>query len=436
MYKQIVIAVAAVAFVVAAAWAFPINFAWDASLTAGVTGYKLYAGPSPGTYSQNIDVGNITAYGWDQAWTPGSTYYFAATAYDATNESGPSNEVSYTVAQAPDTTPPTTPGTPTVSVISSLQLNLSWAASTDNVGVTGYRVERCQGASCSTGFAEIAQPSGPAYNNTGLAASTTYGYRIRAVDAAVNFSSYSATMYGTTSATAPAGPVASYNFNEGSGTTSADISGNNNTATLSGATWTASGHTGAAGVFSSSGYASIGNVAGLQITGSITVEAWVYATAWPGDDAAIVSKRDISVGWQLDTTIDNGPRAIGFKATNSAGGFIARYGASTLAINTWYHIAGVYDATGATMHVYLNGALNDGTQLGIPNASQTNGSLEAQIGQRPGYTGNFNFTGRIDDVRIYNRALTLAEIQTDMNTPVAAGTIPAGAILLSVTSNP
>ena len=47
------------------------------------------------------------------------------------------------------------------------QINLSWTASTDNVGVTGYRVERCQGAGC-TNFAQIATPTGTTFSDTGL----------------------------------------------------------------------------------------------------------------------------------------------------------------------------------------------------------------------------------------------------------------------------
>src|SRR5437868_12869791 len=46
------------------------------------------------------------------------------------------------------------------------QINLSWIASTDNVGVTGYRVERCQSAGCSN-FAQIAAPLGTTFNDTG-----------------------------------------------------------------------------------------------------------------------------------------------------------------------------------------------------------------------------------------------------------------------------
>ncbi len=51
----------------------------------------------------------------------------------------------FTVTTSGDTTPPTAPGTPSLTVVSSTQINLSWAASTDNVGVTGYLIQSCQG---------------------------------------------------------------------------------------------------------------------------------------------------------------------------------------------------------------------------------------------------------------------------------------------------
>ncbi len=54
----------------------------------------------------------------------------------------------------PDTQPPTAPSNLTAAVASNTQINLSWTASTDNVGVTGYRVEQCQGSGCST-FAQV-----------------------------------------------------------------------------------------------------------------------------------------------------------------------------------------------------------------------------------------------------------------------------------------
>ena len=62
-------------------------------------------------------------------------------------------------AAPPDTTPPTAPTGLTANAAGSSQINLAWTASTDNVAVTGYRVERCQGAGCAN-FAQIATPLG------------------------------------------------------------------------------------------------------------------------------------------------------------------------------------------------------------------------------------------------------------------------------------
>jgi Fibronectin type III domain len=89
-----------------------------------------------------------------------------------------------------DSTPPTNPSNLLVSVPSASQLNLSWTASTDAVGVTGYRVERCTGSGC-VNFSEIATPTTNSLNDGGLAASTLYRYRVRATDAANNLSGYS-----------------------------------------------------------------------------------------------------------------------------------------------------------------------------------------------------------------------------------------------------
>ena len=89
-----------------------------------------------------------------------------------------------------DTKAPTVPGGLTATPAGATQVNLAWTASTDNVAVTGYRVERCTGASC-TNFAQIATPTTASYSDTGLTAGTTYRYRVRATDAAANLSAYS-----------------------------------------------------------------------------------------------------------------------------------------------------------------------------------------------------------------------------------------------------
>jgi hypothetical protein len=216
--------------------------------------------------------------------------------------------------------------------------------------------------------------------------------------------------------------VAAYAFNEGSGTSAADASGGGLSGTLTnGATWGAGRNAGAVLLDGVNDFVELGNPTALQLTASMTISAWINASGPATDDTVIVSKRtNTPVGYQLDTTIDRGPRTIGFKLTTSTGGNMFRYGATTLQPNTWYHVTGVYNAATSELHVYLNGQLDDGALVGSVTSTQQNSTGNVNIGRRPN-TNSYNFNGRIDDVRIYNRALTATEIQTDTNTPVAAG---------------
>jgi hypothetical protein len=96
----------------------------------------------------------------------------------------------------PDVTPPGAPGSLSAQAVSASQINLGWGAARDNVGVASYELERCTGTGCSN-FSLIARAAGTSYINTGLAASTTYAYRVRARDAAGNAGPYTATVRAT-----------------------------------------------------------------------------------------------------------------------------------------------------------------------------------------------------------------------------------------------
>ncbi len=126
--------------------------------------------------------------------------------------------------------PPSAPGTLVATAVSGTQVNLSWGAAQDNVGVTGYRVERCQGAGCSS-FVKLSVVTTLTFSDTGLTPNTAYSYIIRATDAAGNLGPYSNVASVTTLSTIPQ-LVAAYAFNEGVGTTVTDVSGNGNSGTL------------------------------------------------------------------------------------------------------------------------------------------------------------------------------------------------------------
>jgi Concanavalin A-like lectin/glucanases superfamily len=94
---------------------------------------------------------------------------------------------------------------------------------------------------------------------------------------------------------------------------------------------------------------------------------------------------------------------------------MARYGATPLEIDQWYHVAGVYDAERQVLNVYLNGQLDNGCLLGTVTQRQTISGVNTYVGRR-GVGDGYEFAGSIDDVRIYSRALDQAEIEADMRT--------------------
>src|SRR5438552_775449 len=133
---------------------------------------------------------------WNTTSTNNGSHTLTAVATDVLSVQWSSNPVTVTVSNGPppDTTPPTVPTGLTASAVSSSQINLSWTASSDNVGVSGYRVYR--------GGTQIATTSATSFANTGLSASTTYSYTVAAYDAAGNLSAQSS----SASATTPAPP--------------------------------------------------------------------------------------------------------------------------------------------------------------------------------------------------------------------------------------
>ncbi|MDQ3776780.1 MAG: DUF4082 domain-containing protein [Pseudomonadota bacterium] len=127
-------------------------------------------------------------------------------------------DVVFTTSTGPDTTPPTAPSNLSATAVSTSQINLTWTGSTDNVGVSGYRVERCQGAGC-TDFAEVATPTGTSHADSGLTPGTTYRYRVRAADAVPNFSGYSNIATATTATSDTTPPTVSSSTTPANGAT-------------------------------------------------------------------------------------------------------------------------------------------------------------------------------------------------------------------------
>ncbi len=392
-----------------------INLAWTASTdNVGVTGYRVERclGAGCTTFAEIAAPAGTTFS--DTSVIASTSYSYRVRATDAaTNFSSYSNTAS-TITPTPDTVAPSAPTGLTATAPNSSQINLVWIASTDDVGVAGYRIERCQGASCGT-FVQIAAPAGTgvSFGDTGLIVSTTYSYRVRAVDAAGNLGAYSGVATATTSST-PLGLVAAYSFNEGSGNTVADVSGNGNNGTITAATWTTSGKFGNALTFNgTNAQVSVPNASSLRLTNGMTLEAWVYPTSTPTGWRSVIDKNVDGYYLMASTTPNNRPAGGGTWASGNQN----TIGTAVLTVNSWTHLATTFD--GATVRLYVNGALVT-SQAQASTLSVTTGTL--QIGG-DGYPGEF-FAGLIDEVRVYSRALSAAEIQTDMNTAVGGTPAP------------
>ena len=170
-------------------------------------------------------------------------------------------------------------------------------------------------------------------------------------------------------------------------------------------------------------YIDFGHPTALRLTSSVTISAWIKSTSYPRDDAAIVSSYN-GVGFQLDTTIDRGPRTIGFKLGSPCGLLMARYGKTPLALSTWYYVAGVYNAKAKTMDVYLNGELDNGFLLGPVMGIQKSSRQNVYVGRRSD-SDQCGFAGEIGDARIYSLPLTKAEIVADMHGSVHSSGLQA-----------
>jgi hyaluronate lyase len=141
------------------------------------TGYVIKYGTVPGEYPESVQVSvNVSSHTL-AGLLNGTTYYVTVSALRAANESPNGAEVEVTPQ---DTQPPTVPGNVTATAVSDSEVSLEWSSSTDDAGVSGYKVYRDD--------TEIADVTDTAYTDSGLSPATTYAYRIVAYDAAGNTS--------------------------------------------------------------------------------------------------------------------------------------------------------------------------------------------------------------------------------------------------------
>lgn len=195
------------------------------------------------------------------------------------------------------------------------------------------------------------------------------------------------------------GEVGRWKFDEGSGSSVADVSGNSNTGTITNATWTSSGKYSNGLSFSggNSEKITISNHEALNPGAPLTISMWVkYSTC----DNRVIFEKNGNSGFSLQCvggkltfwtgSVNSGPETVGTNYND----------------NDWHHVVAVISGSGAgNGKIYVDG-IEDSTG-NDPSSPSYGTNTPVYIGSR---NGTLIFNGQIDEARIYNRALSVAEI--------------------------
>jgi len=204
------------------------------------------------------------------------------------------------------------------------------------------------------------------------------------------------------------GLIGWWKFDEGSGSTATDSSGNSNTGTEYNSPSYVSGKIGsyALSFNGTSQYVDVPNSSSLQITGNLTISFWINNITSDANYNTVVSKGNVNE-YEIGIDFRNGAcgaNCLSLRAGSPVdtitnwGGFFTGY------LNTWTFVAVVISGTNAT--AYLNG-VSQGT---ISIQSRSSSTNDVFIGQRSPSSSGFYLPATLDDVRIYNRALASSDV--------------------------
>jgi hypothetical protein len=316
------------------------------------------------------------------------------------------------------------------------------AAASDNVGVAG--------VTFFDGIAQIGlEVTAPPFErnwDTTLVADGNHDLHAVARDAAGNSTTSAIVSVNVSNAPPPPPPpppptpapglVLSLGFDEAGGATAIDSSPSGRNGTITGAV-RVPGKVGSALSFNgiSDWVTVIDGAAGtpLNLTTAMTLEAWVKPTTIDGWETVIMKERGVNALSYALYAHDGAPLAGGF---NAPAGYVrigtmdrAVRGVSRISTTDWTHLATTYD--GITQRMYVNGVqVSSRAQTG----SIVAGDQPLRIGGNASFAGEF-FKGLIDEVKVYNRALTAAEIAADMGSvappPPPPPPPPTGGLVLS-----
>ena len=202
------------------------------------------------------------------------------------------------------------------------------------------------------------------------------------------------------------GLVGYWPLDDARGLSAADLSGNNHNGKLNNSPVWTTGKVGAALIFNGLNTAIDINTSVLNTSNSFSVAAWVQLADLNKWHTAVSQDGNDISGFFLQFTASS---QFAFSLVNSdstSGTAIRATSKFNPVVNTWYHLVGVYDASAKQSSLYVNGVLQSSQT--VPAAWNAGG--ETVIG-RAKWGGNTDFwNGKIDDVRLYNRALSATDV--------------------------
>jgi len=371
---------------------------WDYA-GSGAAGFAVYCGGSSGNYSTRIDVGSLRNH--VMSVVDGSTRYCAVAAYDGAKAESPlSNEIVVTATGA----------LPVVSLSAmpsngTAPLTVTFGNGTSGT-VTSWKWDFGDGTT-STLKSPSHTYSAPGSYAVSLSATNGAGTVTKQLASAITVKSPDSAAGGSS------GLVLALGFDEGSGSTARDSSGLASNGVLRNASWTTGKFGNAVQFDGVSSWVSVPDSVSLNPTAGLTLQAWVLPAAAMGNwSQAIVKEKSGGATYYLAASTH---WAVPVGGVTIGGAETMVRGPTAIPPGTWSHIALTYD--GASQRLYVNGReVASRAQSGRPDA----GSGPLRIGGNSVW-GEY-FKGALDEIRVYNRALSATEIQNDMGRAIGAGT--------------
>jgi hypothetical protein len=404
----------------------------DSQVDFGATGYTNSSALNPTlSPSHSVMLSGLSST---------TLYHYRVRSKDASGNPAVSDDFTFTTAAA-DTTPPVISNVAFTS-LSPNSTAVSWT--TDEVADTKVRY----GFSANYGNTSPLNPvftTAHSVTLSGLVPGTQYHVQLLSRDDSGNLTASSDLIFTTSSANStPTGAAAFWPFNESTGATTADATGNAHTGTLqNGAVFSTAGQSGNAVSFD-------GVDDSVRIPRAASLEpAVVSLTAWikipsgvtEADWASVIKKtygNDLDRpwgSWSLQLSPYGAANKVGFFTGISGTDGNTLISPAALPANVWVHIAGTYDPASSSKKLYVNGQLVASTTVSNPIVNDTTSAGDIYLGQDPG--AGEAFTGTIDGVGVWGRILTPGEIAAMAYTPVSqtvSGTSGSDTILATRSS--